>query len=923
MDTARTIGATLASAMLVAVLLGGCSDKPEALVASAKESLAKNDRNAAIIQLKNALQENPDIGEARFLLGKSLLETGDMAAAEKELRRARELNFPDEQVVPLLASVLVAQGAYKKALEQFAIVELAAPQARAELASTLGQAQSGLGDNDAARRLFADAQKAVPGYPAAVLGEARLKGAGGDTSGAMAMVDAVIAKSPTLADAWALKGDIASAQNSVDAAVAAYRKALEIRPEMLVTHTKLTSMLIQTGASKEATEALEALKKLAPKHPQTLYLQALLAYREKNYTAALEAIQQTLRAVPDFVAGLALEGSIAFQLGSYAQAEVSLQKALKQAPKQRLARVMLVNTYLRNGQPAKALETLKPLMEDADVNADVLALAGEVYMRNGNTKDAEAVFARAAALDPKDPRKRTALALTHLSTGDAQRGFRELEDAAAADKGIRADLALIAARAQARDFEAALKAIADLEKKQPDKPLTHNLRAAIYAHKGDIAAARKSFERALALDPADFEAAAGLARLDVAEKKPDDARKRFEAVVARDPRSTRALLALAELRAQNGGSADEVATLIGKAVSADPTSVTPRLVLVNHYLRSKEPKKAVAAAQDGLAALPDRIELLDAAGRAQMAAGDTNQAVATYGKVAALMPGAPEPFLKMAGAQMAAKDFDGATQSLKKALALKPDLVTAQKAMVKANVDAGRDKEAMAIAREVQKQRPKESAGYLLEGDVHATRKAWPEAIAAYRNGLKTVGTHDLLIRLDGALRQNGNIAEADKSTFGWLRDHPKNREVRAYIAELALVKNDYAAAAKEYKTLLEMYPDDPAALNNLAYAAGKIKDPKALEYAERANKLAPNSPPILDTLGMLLVENGDIKRGVELMQRASQLAPSSSNIRLNLARALLKDGQKAAAKSELDTLAKLGAGFAQQAAVTKLKQGL
>ena len=113
-------------------------------------------------------------------------------------------------------------------------------------------------------------------------------------------------------------------------------------------------------------------------------------------------------------------------------------------------------------------------------------------------------------------------------------------------------------------------------------------------------------------------------------------------MLAKDPKSTRALLALAELRAQTGGTTDEVAALIGKAVAAEPTSVVPRIVLINHYLRAKEPKKAVAAAQDALAAIPNRPELLEAAGRAQMAAGDTNQAVATFTKLAQVRPwGAP------------------------------------------------------------------------------------------------------------------------------------------------------------------------------------------------------------------------------------------------------------------------------------------
>ena len=89
MKTARSLLPTLISTAILTILLGGCGgDSPESLILSSKDYLAKNDNKAAIIQLKNALQSNPNLAEARFLLGSALLESGDIAGAEVELRKA-------------------------------------------------------------------------------------------------------------------------------------------------------------------------------------------------------------------------------------------------------------------------------------------------------------------------------------------------------------------------------------------------------------------------------------------------------------------------------------------------------------------------------------------------------------------------------------------------------------------------------------------------------------------------------------------------------------------------------------------------------------------------------------------------------------------------------------------------------------------
>ena len=62
-------------------------------------------------------------------------------------------------------------------------------------------------------------------------------------------------------------------------------------------------------------------------------------------------------------------------------------------------------------------------------------------------------------------------------------------------------------------------------------------------------------------------------------------------------------------------------------------------------------------------------------------------------------------------------------------------------------------------------------------------------------------------------------------------------------------------------------------------------------------------SPAILDTLGWLLVQQGDTVRGLEYLQRASDLAQGSQEIRLHLAKALVKAGQLDSARKALDAL--------------------
>ena len=911
------------STLLVALLLG-CSEKPEAMISSAKDYLAKDDSKAAVIQIKNALQSNPNMPEARYMLGTALLNSGDPVGAETELRKALELNHAHDQVMPKLAIAMLAQGQAKKLTDELGQVDLGDAAAKASLQTSLAAAYSQQGKAEPAEAALKAALAADPGYVPALLVQARQQAARRDFDGALASTEEAIAKSPTSFEAWKLKGDLLQyAKNQPVEALAAYRKSIDIRPDFLPGQAAVVTMLLQQNNLPDATSQIEQLKKTSPNHPQTQFLQAHLAFQKKDFTQARDLTQQVLRVAPGNVQALQLAGAVEMQLNSPVQAEAYLNKALQAAPNLPLARRMLVTIYLRTGQSAKALATLTPGLKQENVDPKLFALAGEVYLQNNDVKTAEEYFTKASQQNPDDARNRTALALTHLQGGRVETAFDELESIAASDVGTSADLALISAHLRRQELDKALVAVDGLEKKQVDRPLAANLRGRILLAKKDRPGARKSFERALEIDPMFFPAVASLASLDLADKKPDEAKKRFEAVLAKEPKNPQALLALAELAARTGAPKEEVAKLISNAVAANPTEAAPRLLLVNFHLRNKDVKLAATAAQDAVAVMPDNADLLDALGRTQLAAGETNQALASYNKLATMQPQSPLPHMRLADVHLAAKNKEAAAASLRKALEIKPDLMQAQRGSILLDMDAKNVEGALTTARTMQKQAPKDAVGYVLEGDIHASQKNWDAAATAYRNGLKQLSSPELAVKLHSVLLATNKTAEADKFAAGWQKDHPKDGVFMLYLGDRAIARRDYATAEKLYTAVTKLQPNNAIAYNNLAWVTARLNKPGALALAEKANALAPNQPAFMDTLAVLMSDKGDYARALELQTKVLASQPQNPVFKLNLAKIHIKGGKKDLAKKELDDLTKLGDKFGGQAEVAELLKGL
>jgi Tfp pilus assembly protein PilF len=141
-----------------------------------------------------------------------------------------------------------------------------------------------------------------------------------------------------------------------------------------------------------------------------------------------------------------------------------------------------------------------------------------------------------------------------------------------------------------------------------------------------------------------------------------------------------------------------------------------------------------------------------------------------------------------------------------------------------------------------------------------------------------------------------------------WLARRPDAATVRLLLAEHLDQTGDTARAVREYETVLERAPGNAVALNNLAILHQRSDNPRALDLGRRAYEAAPGSAAIQDTYGWLLVEQGNVDRGLELLRSAARAMPDAPEVQFHLGAALARKGLAAEAEPVLRKVVSGGA---------------
>jgi tetratricopeptide (TPR) repeat protein len=248
-------------------------------------------------------------------------------------------------------------------------------------------------------------------------------------------------REPNNAPAHFIRGRVARERLAQGDAALAFRRALEIDPELDEARDQLAVVLVEMHQAPDALPHLEYLRRRRPDNPAVAVYQAQCYDLLGRQSEAAEVLDEVLAKHPNYPSALAERGKLALNAGQQDQAETWLRRALAVAPGDATVLPQLQKCLVQMGRNDEA-QALEPQLTQAkedlkrihqlvnhDIqanphNADLHYEVGMIFQRAGATAEGLRWLENAIRLNPRHAKAHEALADLYDRTGESAKAQR-------------------------------------------------------------------------------------------------------------------------------------------------------------------------------------------------------------------------------------------------------------------------------------------------------------------------------------------------------------------------------------------------------------------------------------------------------------------------------------------------------------------
>ncbi len=391
-------------------------------------------------------------------------------------------------------------------------------------------AWKGLGKDQNARTAFQHALRIAPDYLAALEGAAQIEYAAGSDA-AIPLLDRLLKLRPDEPTAHAMRAVMAWKHRDCPTAVAHFERSRSVMASQPDALREYGICLVRLNQPEAAAAVFQQIVSTNPEDRPARYSLSSVEIMAQRYKDALSTLQPLLAASTDAEA-LALASTAYEGLGDTPQAVAALREAIVIAPRNVAYYLDFANLSFAHKSYAAGIQMVNAGLKLSPESPQLHLARGVLSVQTGQIDQADADFASAERLDPRQPGTADARVLQYLQQNNTDQAIRVVHE----EMKIRPNDAFLyyllaevlnwqGPQAGTPEFQRALDAASKAVQLQPTLTLARNLLSRLYLDSGETKLAIEQCRRVLSASPNDPVALYRLMRALKISGSPEDAKQ--------------------------------------------------------------------------------------------------------------------------------------------------------------------------------------------------------------------------------------------------------------------------------------------------------------------------------------------------------------------------------------------------------------
>lgn len=372
---------------------------------------------------------------------------------------------------------------------------------------------------------------------------------------------------PSLAAAYAMRGNAYRLREDYQSALADFDKSLELAPGNAFSVVR-RALVYHAIKDRRATDELRKLIASTPTDARGFEARGLAFMNRGMLDAALGDVAQGLKLLPDDLLLHATRASVLLRKQEFNAALGELDTVIAAAPNASLQYFQRGGALSRLMQPQAAMESFAKAVDLDPHVPHFSSVKRQEEIKQARLSGEASVGSSPSIANRETARSSFRIGILYLRAGEFRKALKELDAAIGSDPTFGdALLARAAVHIKLREIAPARTDIDQVLAINPRSAPALAMRGEIKANSGDADGALADFENALAVEPKHAVALAGRGWVRLKKGKNEAAKQDFSAAIAASPSNVSARLGMAEAYLQTGNRDAAVKAL--EAILAD------------------------------------------------------------------------------------------------------------------------------------------------------------------------------------------------------------------------------------------------------------------------------------------------------------------------------------------------------------------